>query len=262
MCVDVDGVAANDVGDDEVDGNDDSPAVPDDTPLHKLADAITPTNMPVMKPRLPQQRNGYDCGVYVSKYAEYLLEKKPTSTDADMTSTRPFKDFFNENEFSDDNMTYEREKIMKILDDVHDQWAQVRQRVEDRKKWEREERRRKRLEGGRQAPAHDAEGEPECDGNDGGDSGTSFAMGAARAALSEAAERVGGDDGTGGETEVDDDEDGGPADDHSLAGPPGRGAGAILIDDEHVSSEENVDMGGLPRPLPISLPGPRYRTKS
>ena len=36
--------------------------------------------------QVPQQENGYDCGVYVQRFAQYVIEEWPTSTREDQNS--------------------------------------------------------------------------------------------------------------------------------------------------------------------------------
>ncbi len=62
--------------------------------------------MKYYKVRMPRQPNGYDCGVYVIKYVKYVLEMNPTSNHNDITVN--FRNFFNENRFSQEDIDAER----------------------------------------------------------------------------------------------------------------------------------------------------------
>ena len=40
----------------------------------------TTTNMPHVELKVPQQLNGFDCGVYICKFVELILKAAPTTT--------------------------------------------------------------------------------------------------------------------------------------------------------------------------------------
>ena len=122
------------VNDDVVGGVNDESTASLVVPLLKLAvDTISCGNMPVKKPKMPEQMNGYDCGVYVERYASYLMEKWPTSTAQDQNGKNVFSKFFTPTHFNDEGMKDERQMILNLLEEISCKWKDVRKEVEERK---------------------------------------------------------------------------------------------------------------------------------
>lgn len=61
--------------------------------------------------KVPRQQNGYDCGVFVIRFAQMIIDKWPSSTFEDMEDK--FRNHFLK-EFTQDDISTERE-AMKIL---------------------------------------------------------------------------------------------------------------------------------------------------
>ncbi len=62
---------------------------------------------------MPQQENGYDCGVFVIRFAEMILTKWPSSTLIDIEDSFRHKFAM---EFNQSDIDQERENIRRLLD--------------------------------------------------------------------------------------------------------------------------------------------------
>lgn len=62
---------------------------------------------------MPQQPNGYDCGVYTIKYVEHLLCAWPRSRPADMAES--FITQLPRKMFTQDDVDAERVKLLSLL---------------------------------------------------------------------------------------------------------------------------------------------------
>jgi Ulp1 family protease len=63
---------------------------------------------------VPKQANDYDCGVFVIKFVEMILEKWPTTTPADIQEK--LKSQFQQ-QFTQADIHDERENIQTLLDE-------------------------------------------------------------------------------------------------------------------------------------------------
>ncbi|KAJ1390474.1 hypothetical protein B484DRAFT_473582 [Ochromonadaceae sp. CCMP2298] len=69
--------------------------------------------VPFVKCKVPVQKNGYDCGMFVNRYAEMVLRKLPTSTLADIDSK--FSTLLPADEFTQEDIFQEREALRELL---------------------------------------------------------------------------------------------------------------------------------------------------
>jgi len=84
--------------------------------------------MKFCKVPIPRQSNGYDCGVYVIKYINYVLEMNPSSNEHDITTN--FRDFFKENRFSQDDIDRQRDLLRSTILNLSIQYKKL---VQDRR---------------------------------------------------------------------------------------------------------------------------------
>jgi hypothetical protein len=64
--------------------------------------------------QVPTQANGYDCGLFVTKFAELVLRRQPSSTDADVASK--FAALLPADAFSQADVDAERVAMRKRID--------------------------------------------------------------------------------------------------------------------------------------------------
>jgi hypothetical protein len=122
--------------------------------------------MPLLSPKMPQQGNGVDCGVYVQKYAKYVTELWPDSKTVQMDNN--FSEVFDATHFDDQDMKQERVELLATLHQISAEWNAERDKVEQIKQEARAQRKIKKArveaatagEGGA-APAAGAEGNKE-----------------------------------------------------------------------------------------------------
>lgn len=69
---------------------------------------------PAVKCAVPQQHNGYDCGVFVIRFAEMVMNKQPTTTECDIQEK--FRSQFMK-EFSQKDIDLERGKLRELLEE-------------------------------------------------------------------------------------------------------------------------------------------------
>jgi len=76
----------------------------------------------------PQQANGFDCGMFVTKYAELLLTMLPTSTQYDLESN--FANHMNQSSFSQNDISLERQTFLDQMAEKRSQWIAFSQESE------------------------------------------------------------------------------------------------------------------------------------
>jgi len=62
---------------------------------------------------VPLQANGFDCGLFVTKFATEVLTKQPTSTAADIATK--FVKILRSDAFSQTDVDMERERMLDML---------------------------------------------------------------------------------------------------------------------------------------------------
>ena len=67
-----------------------------------------------MCPQVPIQANGYDCGLFVTKFAELVLRAQPTSTDVDIESK--FGNILRSDAFSQADVDGERKNMLAMIE--------------------------------------------------------------------------------------------------------------------------------------------------
>jgi hypothetical protein len=72
---------------------------------------------------VPKQQNGYDCGVYVIKFAQALLALQPTTTPQDKESA--FQIVNNESLFSQMDVDNERMRLNSTIRELARRWRKV-----------------------------------------------------------------------------------------------------------------------------------------
>jgi len=65
--------------------------------------------------KVPMQRNGYDCGVFVIKFTEMILSKWPSSTSYHIQNK--FTEYVSPEEFTQEDITQERVAIRELLEE-------------------------------------------------------------------------------------------------------------------------------------------------
>lgn len=70
--------------------------------------------VPSIKVAVPQQENGYDCGVYTIKFVERVLAVWPSSSAADLANN--FSSHFSRNMFKQSAVDAERLKMKALLE--------------------------------------------------------------------------------------------------------------------------------------------------
>lgn len=74
----------------------------------------------------PKQENSYDCGVYVIKYVEYILDHlndiKPSAKSLKNKKISRGDNVITNNAFSQDNVTLERTKMRSLLEKIQSDW--------------------------------------------------------------------------------------------------------------------------------------------
>ena len=69
-----------------------------------------------VKCKVPQQVNGYDCGIYICKFVETLFHKLPTSTPEDIKNQ--FTNWWNPKSYSPADITAERKQFLEQLKEI------------------------------------------------------------------------------------------------------------------------------------------------
>jgi Ulp1 family protease len=64
--------------------------------------------------QVPQQANGFDCGLFVTKFAEMVLKRQPGSSSADIA--HQFTTLLPASDFSQQDVDLERTKLRRLLD--------------------------------------------------------------------------------------------------------------------------------------------------
>lgn len=62
----------------------------------------------------PRQENGYDCGVFVTRYAQMVLDAMPILATSENIK-QGFSEMFNRQCFNQDDITEERNKLRTLL---------------------------------------------------------------------------------------------------------------------------------------------------
>ena len=83
------------------------------------------TLVPFVTCNVPRQENGIDCGFFVIKFAEMIMTKRPSSTQADINNN--FKNILSFCEFSHKTVIHEREKMRDLLDSIVPQYKLSRE---------------------------------------------------------------------------------------------------------------------------------------
>ena len=68
----------------------------------------------LLAPQVPIQANGYDCGLFVTKFAELVLNTQPSSTDADIASK--FGNILRSDAFSQVDVDGERKNMLAMIE--------------------------------------------------------------------------------------------------------------------------------------------------
>ena len=68
----------------------------------------------LLSPQVPIQANGYDCGLFVTKFAELVLNTQPSSTDADIANK--FGNLLRSDAFSQADVDGERKKMLAMIE--------------------------------------------------------------------------------------------------------------------------------------------------
>jgi len=63
---------------------------------------------------VPIQANGYDCGLFVTRFAELVLRTQPSSTDADIQSK--FSNILRSDAFSQADVDGERKNMLTMIE--------------------------------------------------------------------------------------------------------------------------------------------------
>lgn len=121
----------------------------------RLACRVDDNAIPVLQISMPAQGNGYDCGVYVTKYASYLIQVWPPSR-VELILFK-FKGVFNPKEFDDEVMVVERRLLLELMASLRPAYEAIRDGVKARELKEKGERRLKKLNALAEAEA-EAEG--------------------------------------------------------------------------------------------------------
>jgi hypothetical protein len=88
--------------------------------------------VPFVQCKVPSQRNGYDCGVFVIKYIEMIISKLPICFPKDMRSK--FSDQLPTTAFTPQDVTEERHALRIILSDLQPEYAVFRSELAEREK--------------------------------------------------------------------------------------------------------------------------------
>ena len=97
----------------------------------------TVNKLPFHKCSGPTQDNSYDCGVFVIKYVEYILDhiNDINPTKKSLKNRRFSKDdnVITDNAFSQENVTIERVKMRSYLDRIHNDWKLEMEKIRQQK---------------------------------------------------------------------------------------------------------------------------------
>ena len=77
----------------------------------KLFEKIKIISCPV-----PRQPNGTDCGVYVARFVQMVLEKRMSLTTTQQDIQDTFREYFHENDFPHEEVEDMRTDIKKLID--------------------------------------------------------------------------------------------------------------------------------------------------
>ena len=97
----------------------------EETPLDSYIDSYPNENLfseiPVIRcTSAPQQINGFDCGMFVTKYAELILTMLPSSTQSDLELC--FGNHINQSLFSPNDISLERQTFLHQMAEKRSQW--------------------------------------------------------------------------------------------------------------------------------------------
>ncbi|CAM9784990.1 unnamed protein product [Pylaiella littoralis] len=87
--------------------------------------------LPLVRPRVPTQINGCDCGVYVLRYAKEICRQWPTVTTAEVKDR--LEAYFQPKSFSPDDIRDERRKLRELLQECKRRDQQERQSEKSKK---------------------------------------------------------------------------------------------------------------------------------
>jgi Ulp1 family protease len=99
--------------------------------------SFTNSVLPFHKCHAPKQENSYDCGVFVIKYVEYILDHlddiKPTKKSLKNKKILKDDNVITSKAFSQDNVTVERATMRSLLEAIRIDWAAVMENVKKQK---------------------------------------------------------------------------------------------------------------------------------
>lgn len=74
-----------------------------------------PVKLPLVKPRLPRQKNGYDCGIYAIEYAHIFLRHLPALCPAPKDFAQTLQALFKKETFTPQEATGRREEMRTLI---------------------------------------------------------------------------------------------------------------------------------------------------
>jgi hypothetical protein len=86
-------------------------------------------SIPAVKCKVPIQENGFDCGVFVIKFVETLLEVFPTSSETDIANN--MRSQLHGKWFTQQDITQERKTYRQLLTDIAVEWKQSREKLKE-----------------------------------------------------------------------------------------------------------------------------------
>jgi hypothetical protein len=139
---DTKGKAGSEDMDKKVDGHSvktEHAALPTHTTHRMTRIALNNGNIKVRMCNMPQQGNGYDCGMYVGMYARKVIDIWPRTTREDVNKQKPLYGYLNERLFDQEFVDKERVVWLQRLGDIRQRYLEIKEHTRQRKQEERAE---------------------------------------------------------------------------------------------------------------------------
>ena len=80
--------------------------------------------IPLVECKVPQQKNGVDCGVFVIKFVERLLDVLPATRQVDIREKLQSQFSVNSKWSTQEDVTIERKAYLKLLAEIQVEWKE------------------------------------------------------------------------------------------------------------------------------------------